>query len=169
MTMHIRVGGVWKTVSPPSVRVAGTWRTVAAGWVRVSGTWRQFYGGSSLAASVPAGSYTHNVAGVPTDCNFVFIDTGSWSVNDNLSQTGVWKTGTGTGADYQVRWTTTSGSLDTGGSGTWNTLNANRTYGVTMNSPGTKTCTGTVEIRQAAFPNTVLATGSMTLTARWDT
>lgn len=44
MTLHTKVGGIWKEIiNNVTVRVSGTYRTVAQGYVKVSGTWRTMY------------------------------------------------------------------------------------------------------------------------------
>lgn len=75
-----------------------------------------------------------------------------------------WLTGTETNADYEARWTTTAGALSSGTTGSWLVLSTAREWRV----GGNNTCTGTLEIRMAAVPNTVLATATITLTAETD-
>jgi len=41
--MHVKVSGVWKEVTAPSVNVGGVWKNVTEGWVRVSGVWKKFF------------------------------------------------------------------------------------------------------------------------------
>lgn len=121
-----------------------------------------------LAASVPAGAYTRTEVS-PTDstCNFQFSSDGTWIVTDDFGSTGSWETGTGTGADYWIRWTTTSGALTTGTAGSWLQLSTSRVFGKTrtLNGAGTDSVTGTVEIATDAAGANIIATGSITLNA----
>jgi hypothetical protein len=130
-------------------------------------------GGGGLSASVPAGSYEHAVIS-PTNavCDISFNSAGTCSVSAGVlpSSPAQWLTGTGTGADYWVRWTNTSGSLTTGTAGTWQQLSGTRTFGVTrtLNTAGSVVCTGTVEIATDSGGANIVATGSITLTALVD-
>ena len=64
MTMHVRDGGSWRTVSSPRVRVSGAWQTVQSGWVRVSGVWRQFFSSTApLSVSCDPGSVSGSIFG----------------------------------------------------------------------------------------------------------
>jgi hypothetical protein len=63
MTWHARDGGVWRTITAPSVRVSGTWQPVQEAWVKVSGVWQQFYSAFSAAASPATVSGIGNVLG----------------------------------------------------------------------------------------------------------
>lgn len=129
--------------------------------------------GSGLAAAIPSGSYD-NLQISPTDatCNISFNSAGTCSVSAGTtpSSPANWLTGTGTGANYWIRWTNTSGTLSTGTAGSWLQLNANQTFGVsfTLNSAGSKVCTGTVEIATDSGGANVIASGSITLNAQVD-
>lgn len=124
-------------------------------------------GGGALAASLVAGTYESTYEGSAT----AGVTFGADGVTIGDSVTGPanynWKTGGGTGADYEIRWTSTSGTL-TGGltSGTWYALSSDRYCYVTAANPlgAIKTCTGTVEIRIAGGGET-LASASITLRA----
>lgn len=59
MTMHVKVGGSWRTVSPPAVKVSGSWRSLIEGYVRVGGTWRQFFA-TQHATTVTVGNFGQN-------------------------------------------------------------------------------------------------------------
>lgn len=122
--------------------------------------------GGGLGALIPAGFYLH-YAFDPDDatCNIQFSSNGTCAISAGASpDPDDWKTGTGVGADYDIRWTNTSGSLSSGTVGTWLSLGSNRVFGVVRTISGTKTCVGTVEIRNATTL-AVLATGSITLEA----
>ena len=72
-----------------------------------------------------------------------------------------WLTGTGANSDYEALWTSTDGAPDSGTVGSWLVLSTSREW----IKSGNGTCTGTVKIRMAAVPNTVLATATVTLFA----
>ncbi len=123
---------------------------------------------SSLAAVVPGGTYTRHETS-PTDavCNLTFNSSGAWTITDDSSSTGTWLTGTGTGANYWVRWTSGIGSLSTGTAGTWQQLNVSRTFGVTFTGlNGSQTATGTVHIATDAGGSNIIATGAFSLNAQ---
>jgi hypothetical protein len=71
-------------------------------------------------------------------------------------------------SDYQIRVTKASGDTPGGSSlGTWLSLSSNRTWSLFDGAgvAGTKTCKLTIEIRDAASPNTIRDTATYTLTA----
>ena len=43
MTNHVKVNGLWQTVSLPNVKVAGTWKAVKSGYVKVNGSWKSWF------------------------------------------------------------------------------------------------------------------------------
>ena len=75
-----------------------------------------------------------------------------------------WLIGGGINSDYDIRWTNIFGTPSTGTTGTWLNLGVTRTWTVTATS-AIKINQATIEIRQAALPNTVLATATVTLDA----
>lgn len=122
--------------------------------------------GAGLAAVVPAGTYTHTVVDpADADSTITFSSAGTWSSTAVPSTSGTWKTGSGTGADYWIRWTTTAGTLTTGTAGTWQQLSTNRTFGRNRTAIGIVSCTGTVEIATDAAGTNIIATGTIVLEA----
>lgn len=69
------------------------------------------------------------------------------------------------GGNYEARWTNTSGTLSSGTAGTWQALSTTRQWAVSQTGVGTKTCTGTLEVRHAVNLS-VLGSKSVTLTAQ---
>lgn len=122
--------------------------------------------GAGLAAVVPAGTYTRSVID-PADAHstITFSSAGTWSSTGGPSTSGTWKTGSGTGADYWIRWTTTAGTLTTGTAGTWQQLSTDRAFGRDRTTIGTLSCTGTVEIATDAAGTKIIATGTIVLVA----
>jgi hypothetical protein len=119
-----------------------------------------------LAADVVAATYSNSAPSGSTT-SIQFQSNGDVVVSDEFGNSVryQWKIGGGEGADYEVRWTNTSGTLSTGTAGTWLSLSSNRQFLVLFNGTGVKSCTGTVEIRMAAAPNTVFDSASITITA----
>jgi hypothetical protein len=82
-----------------------------------------------------------------------YVDVGDWVIPKIAA-----------GADYEVRATATSGTPSTGTTDSWLALSATQTWTVTRSSLGTKSCTLTIEVRNASTLD-VLASTSITLTA----
>lgn len=81
----------------------------------------------------------------------------------------LWLTGAGAASDYECRWTNTSGTLSLGTAGSWLSCGSDQSFTVnyTSDTPGNKSCTGTLEIRVVST-GTVVATATITLTAQVD-
>lgn len=73
----------------------------------------------------------------------------------------------GLGASYEVRATETSGTVSGGTVGTWQSLSSARAWWVTRSTAGSKTCTLTIEVRNATTL-VVLDSCSVTLTAEFE-
>lgn len=85
-------------------------------------------------------------------------------VNSNPAVSiGTWGIGV-TASDYNIRYTTISGSLTTGSEATWENLGSSRTYGRNSSS-GTQTASGTIEIQDAT---TLSIIDSATITLQAD-
>jgi hypothetical protein len=127
---------------------------------------QDFYGKSNLSATLPASMTGNDFAISTADANvYLYINSdGTWSMTGGGS--GTWKNG-GTGSDYQVRMTLSTGTMSFGTLGTWTTISANQTWRVseTRNGFYETAFTGTLEIRLAAAPNTVLDSCSVSMTA----
>lgn len=94
-----------------------------------------------------------------------------WSNNLGTTVNSIWLTGGGSGANYDVKFDLTSGTLSTAPfasstAGTWLTGSGTYLWGARQGGPvsNTSVVTGTLSIRDAATL-TVLATSSVTLTA----
>lgn len=122
--------------------------------------------GAGLAAVVPAGTYTRTaIDPAYAYSTITFSSAGTWSSTGGLTRSGTWKTGSGTGADYWIRWTTTAGTLTTGTAGTWQQLSTDRAFGRNQTILGSASCTGTVEIATDAAGTNIIATGTIVLVA----
>lgn len=106
------------------------------------------------AISVNSDGFVYRGVGAP---GIVFTKLNQWRLS-------------GSNSDYQVRWTTASGSPDPlsfGTEGVWESLTTTQVYqrNNTFNGYSSRICEGTLEIRMAAAPNTVLASSYVTLEA----
>ena len=142
--------------------------------VASSGTIRmaQFLGISNFAASLPSAIDPSDFAISPTDATarLRVYANGTWQATASGGN-GTWKTGGGSGSDYDIRYTKTSGTTPTGSSvNTWLNLASTADWILTESTNGnsTKTCSGTLEIRLAASPFTVLDSCTLTMTADVD-
>lgn len=108
--------------------------------------------------SVTDNSGTNAIAGltVDSDGNLYRIQGGSTTLIARWIASGA--------ANYEVRLTTTSGTLSSGTADTYQNAGVDRTYTVAQGSAGTKIFTGTLQIR---YGTTVVASCPVTLTANF--
>lgn len=162
MTIKVGVSGAYKAVEKISVGVSGAWKTVTKGWVGVGGAWKVFY--ESLVIALPATITETKLALDPADAtaSLNFAADGTYVSGDG-TPAGNWATPTttGVGTDYRIRFTTTSGTLTTGTTGSWLTFPQQITK--TQATIGTASWTGTVEIAAASDTSTVLTSSTITL------
>jgi len=162
MPLGHNVSGTWKDCAIWH-NVSGTWKKCAL-WHNVSGTWKQIT--TLLASLLPATITVWDSAISTADANATLTlgSGGGWSSSDGGS--GTWMSG-GSGSDYDAMMTTVSGTLTTGTAGTWQNLGTSRTWGrnETRNGNYTSTYVGTLQVRMAASPYTVLSTTTVTLEA----
>lgn len=86
-----------------------------------------------------------------------FFSTGTYNTVGNdggnippASPPTVWLTGGGTGANYEIRMSTSTGATNTGDArDTWLSLSISRSWGLDRSALGSVTFTGTLEIRDA--------------------
>jgi len=119
-----------------------------------------------LGATVVVASYEDIGLGSAL-CSITFQADGNVRVVDESGSSirYAWKTGGGTGGDYQVRWQNIAGTLSFGTAGSYLRLNVDRVFGVLFDGVGAKQCNGVVTIQQFAAPNTQLASASVSLRA----
>lgn len=162
MPLHIRVASVWKAPTV-WVRNAGTWKKAAV-WVKVAGVWKQI---TALISSTMVAVSGYDMRIQPADAVVVFqlSNAGTWTCTGGGS--GTWRGG-GASSDYDCRMTTVSGTLSSGDAvATWHNLGTTRNFtrNCTTNGYGSQTYNGTLEIRMAASPYTVLSSTSVSLLA----
>lgn len=147
MALHQRIGGVWKDCVP-WVNVSGTWKKAAV-WQRIGGVWKQI----TFLVTLPSSIYA---LAIGATSSFSASSGGTWSATGDPG--GTWLGG-GSASAYDIRWTNVSGSPNSGTTGTWLNLGTTRTWSKTTNG----SAVGTVEIRLAASPYTVVATSTVTI------
>lgn len=104
--------------------------------------------------------------GTTATASFTFRTDRSVKDHDGVNVDATWLQSGYSAADYQIRVTKTSGTNPTGDSlGTWLSLSSNRTWSLARSTDGSSSATLTVEIRDAAAPNTVRDSATYTLTA----
>jgi hypothetical protein len=163
MALHQNVSSTWKSLTA-WVNVSGTWKKAAV-WKNVSGTWKVI---TSLLASLLPGSISGNQLKIsPTDAvvTMTLSSAGTWTCTGGGS--GTWQSG-GAASDYEARLTTVSGTLSSGdATGSWLGLGTTRnwTRNETRNGFFSSLYTGTLEVRMAASPFTVLSSTSLSLLA----
>lgn len=121
-------------------------------------------GGSTLSAFIQAATYYRENS---SPCTITFKSDGTVWVNEGTNTYRyTWKTGSGTGSDYEIRVTPTGGSpggFSSGSTGTWLSLSSNRAWTRgSSTSGGLLTVIATYEIRDATSL-VVLASASITL------
>jgi hypothetical protein len=132
----------------------------------MSGIHQMLLGGGGTAAQLEAASYetirvSPNSAQVAVELR---TDGDFYTVTNAVSLLRYrWLLG-GAVSQFEARATTTSGTLSTGTAGTWLPLSSTQGWGVSQASVGFKSCTFTLEIRDAASL-VVLASASITLSA----
>jgi len=166
MTMHVKVGGSWRAVDSPRVKVGGAWRTVQQGYVKVAGSWRTFYQAinATLPDSISEELYTSGASSASV--TLVVNSNGTWETQGSMLGSGTWQGGS-LNSEYEVRLSKTSGSGTTTGSAvaTWLNCSTTRSWALTATVNNWSNWFGTLEIRMAASPNTVLDTASVSLLA----
>ena len=121
---------------------------------------------TSLGAYLKAGSYAaFSASPAYAVCSWTAKTNGDVAVSAIFPDAYTWLIGSGVSSDYQIRFTKTAGINPSGSSvGVWLLISTNIQWLVTSNA-GQVFSTGTIEIREAAVPNTVLASKQVTISA----
>ena len=159
-SINIKQGGNWVTAQP-WVKVTGTWRQVNSVWVKDAGTWREINSNPIIAPTTLNQSDINFQS--QASAGFRFNTDGTLSQRTSAlgwTSAGNWLSG-GSSADYDIFWTTTSGSITGGGPlGSWQSLATSKEIYVDAVSIGDSGgWIGSVQIRNNAT-STVLYTGS---------
>ena len=164
MPTFVKVAGTWRSFAP-KVKVAGAWRNVQQGFVKVAGVWRKVY--ENVVITVPEGSFVkHGGAGTAT-CQFAMDWLGNWTVTADTPHAALWMTG-GNGNDYDVYCQPTAGALDPASSPvhTWLSFANNAYTWIEQRlSNGSEQTTMLIHLRKKSDPATIIATGTIILTA----
>jgi hypothetical protein len=150
----------------------GTRRTIQVGYAYdSSGNRQEFY--RNLSSSLPASISVLDLVIDPADAS-AYIEVysnGTYYTSGVGAGTSTWMGG-GTGADYEARWTpdpltgsTYVALTSSSGTGSWLSLGTSRIWQLDNTSVDSRVARGTLEVRMAAAPNTVLSTTVVTLTA----
>lgn len=163
MALKQNVAATWKDIVVWQ-NVLGTWKKITLKQ-NVAGVWKQIT--TLVSATLPASISGNQTKISPLDAvvTLTVSAAGTWTCTGGGS--GTWMDG-GTGADYDVRMTTSTGTLSSGdAAGTWWNLVSDRTFtrNCTTNGNASNTYTGTLEIRMAASPFTVLDSCTVDLIA----
>lgn len=121
-----------------------------------------FTGGGGALVSLAASYAVTDIKVSPNDASA----TWTLDADGSISSGGRWCNKTPLPSRYEVRATTISGTLTSGTTGSWTSLDTDQTWTVsrTINTAGVNEWVGTIEIRDAASL-TVLASAQLTLTA----
>lgn len=124
-------------------------------------------GGSSVSIDDQSISHTVNDGGT-AQAGYVIDSDGQAYRNRGSVLTSIetWLD-SGVNSDYEVRATLASGDTPTGTLNTWQACTSDRSWLVSATGGGgvSTTCTLTIELRDAASPNTVRDSASISLTA----
>ena len=161
MSIHIKVGGVWKNLTGsdvPSIKVGGTWKTPNEVHIKVGGVWKKVW--EDIQAQAYAPSYyelnidpTDSYAGVRYHSDGTVDGTSATTLNWAYS-VGTWLLG-GNNSDVDVKFDVTSGDTPSGDStGTWLNLATTRSWYHAVTGLGFKNTSYTITLRNA----TTLAT-----------
>lgn len=159
--------GTNRTITSITYGDAGTNRTLIQIWYGDAGTNRLVWP-SQVVSLTNHSPYASNTGVGTITATFTLDNAGLASETTlpggTIGYAPEWLSA-GTPANYDCRWTTLSGTLSTGTAGVWQNLGTTRAWSRNAGAGvGVMTCSGTLEIRDAATL-TVLATATITLTA----
>lgn len=166
MPTSVNDAGTWRTLQDVYVNDAGTWRRIQEVWVNESGTWRLVHVGDVISIDNTPVSDSQ-ISPTPAIVSYALLNTGVVQASSAgvPFDVGNWVTPTSSaGAAYEARATVISGS-PAGTFGTWQALNANRSWSLSRSAVGTSSASFTVEIRRAS-DGTVLDSATITLEAQ---
>lgn len=162
MALQHNVAATWKDIVV-WMNVAGTWKKCAL-YHNVAGTWKQI---TFLLSSLMPNFNDYDFAISPSNAfsGLTLNNDGTYTSGSGGSS-GTWRGG-GASSEYDARLTLTSGALTGGTLATWLNLGTSRTWSCNETRDGyySSAFTGTLEIRMAASPYTVLSTTTVTLQA----
>ncbi len=163
MTFKARAGGSWVDVATTAKRrSSGAWVDVDFIKRRSGGAWTTVWQRISIVDNV---ANSVRPVGTATAQYELRSDGSLWFTSgyNTLVQSSDWLD-FGASSSYEVRATLTSGTLDSGTTGSWLGLGTTRTWSISQGIVGVNSATITVEIRNAATA-TVVDTAYITIEA----
>lgn len=166
MPVTVGTSGGNKAVDFITLGTSGGNKNIIEGWVGTSGGNKQFFEGEVVALSDATVSDT---VGDPANASATYTLDNNGTVTKTLTSgttvLGSWITPNGSaGAAFECRATIVSGSVSSGTTGSWLTLDTDRSWSRTQGVLGTSTVVLTVEIRRVSTGD-VLATATITIEA----
>ncbi len=154
---------------PLKHNVAGTWKLVVL-WHNVAGTWKKLIFKHNVTGVWKVISRLVNLPPSLSAADFDILPGGAFAQIGILSN-GEWFAGLSNGtwrefgdsADYEVRVTGTGNTPSGAAINAWLPCSTNRTWSLSQSTVGGKSFTGSLEIRLAAPPNTVLDTATFAI------
>lgn len=163
MTFKARTGGSWVDVATTAKRrSSGAWVDIDFVKRRSGGSWSTVWQRINIA---DAAATSVRFAGTATAQYQIKSDGTLWftSGNNTLVQSSDWLD-FGASSSYEVRATLTSGTLDSGTTGSWLSLSTTQTWSISQGIVGVNTAAITIEIRNATT-GVVVDTAYITLYA----
>ena len=164
--INIKQGGSW-VAAQPYIKVAGVWEQATSVWVKAAGVWEEISCNGTIVA--PAGLWQSDAD--PTSpyyasAGFRFNTDGTYSKRNATgsgdgweANSGNWLSG-GSAANFDIKWTTTSGGPPTGGPvASWLNMGTVRSVSLTRTTTGSQGWNADIEIRNASTL-TVVYTGT---------
>jgi hypothetical protein len=123
--------------------------------------------GTVISESIPTGTKTVGYRLTTAGNEQSSLDGTTWTT------IGVWLPAGAVSTDYDVIYNVTGDTTFMGGAliNSWISMSGTRVWTIEASAPAlpvSHTCTGTVQLRMAAPPNTILATATVTMTAAID-
>ena len=109
------------------------------------------YSAPTAGASLPANLYVEDIKlGGTAFASFSLDSSGAYTSVGTTAPSGSWKTGSDASSNYEARMSISSGSFDSGTTGSWLSLGSTRTWSMTQSTSGSQFAQATLEIRNAS-------------------
>lgn len=156
MATGIKVAGVWKEITTPSVNVSGVWKTVNTIYANVSGTWKQVWPDTSIQVDCPSPITVYDYDGTDPYSAQAYLQVNSdgdiyTDDGGGLTSYGTWLTA-GAAADIEVMLSKGAGNNPTSGSNleTWYGCDTDPQWNWNQVGEGSQLFTGILYFRDAA-------------------
>jgi hypothetical protein len=151
MALSIGNGSAWKNVTNIKVGSGSVWKQAQSVWVGVGGVWKKAWDYLNADAIPLSASDFDGLQGpvsasclYSTDGNCYTIEGGAAAVNR-----GAWLL-VGSTSDFQIRVTGTGDTPIGDSLNTWLALTSTRSWGFSLPGQGTRSFTGTAELRRTS-------------------